>query len=132
MELPDRAHGAHFRSVNPRPDGSEVGKGFLGTAFGGRLSPGPTLAAVRDRCDAPMGTTTRRREPSHPYLRRPWSRASDRQLYWFMWDFAASALVSAFELVIGPTRAGVLLTLGMSVLIVATAWVERRHRPMSL
>ncbi len=64
-------------------------------------------------------------------LRRPWSRLSDRMVWWNMWLFAFSAIVSVSGLVTGPARVGAALTLGVSFLILATTWAERRRRRTS-
>lgn len=64
-------------------------------------------------------------------LRRPWSRLSDRMLSWYIWLFAFSAIVSVSGLVTGPARVGAAFTLGLSLLILATTWAERRRRRTS-
>ncbi|MGH9196809.1 MAG: hypothetical protein ACRD1T_13830 [Acidimicrobiia bacterium] len=64
-------------------------------------------------------------------LRRPWSRLSDRMLSWYIWIFAFSAIVSVSGLVTGPARVNAAFTLGVSLLILATTWAERRRRRTS-
>ena len=64
-------------------------------------------------------------------LRRPWSRLSDRILWWYTWLSAFSALVSVFGLVTGPDRVSAAFTLSVFLLILATTWSERRRRRIS-
>jgi hypothetical protein len=64
-------------------------------------------------------------------LRRPWSRLSDRILWWYTWLSAFSALVSIFGLVTGPDRVSAAFTLSVFLLILATTWAERRRRRTS-
>jgi len=52
-------------------------------------------------------------------------------LWWDIWIFAFSTIVSVFGLVTGPARVSAAFTLIVSLLILATVWAERRRRRTS-
>jgi hypothetical protein len=64
-----------------------------------------------------------------PTWRRMWSRSSDRFLLWWMWLWAAGAVLMATLLISGSFRPwGPALAMPIALWNATTAWLERKRR----